>query len=260
MNLQESSGGEPQFCLPAECPSEKHCPDTIDGLPTTMRILLVEDEARLAEHLKKSLQTLPSFVVDVSHDGEDGQFMAETNEYDLIVLDLLLPKRDGLTVLRNLRGADRMTPILILTARRAKEDIVRGLDYGSDDYLTKPFDMGEFLARCKALIRRKYEQPDPVLRVGDLTIDTRTHVVRRGGREFLLPALQYRLLEYLAFRQGEIVAKTDLLEHLYDYNWEKFSNVIEHYVYEVRRKIDDPFDVKLLHTIRGQGYVLRENE
>ncbi|KPL06166.1 hypothetical protein AMJ85_10510 [candidate division BRC1 bacterium SM23_51] len=225
-----------------------------------MRVLVVEDEVRLAGHLKQALETLPSFAVDLSHDGEDGQFMAETNEYDLIVLDLMLPKRDGLTVLRNLRAGGRATPVLILTARRAKEDVVKGLDYGSDDYLTKPFDMGEFLARCKALIRRKYDQPDPVLRVGDLTIDTRTHIVRRGGKEFILPALQYRLLEYLAFRQGEIVAKTELLEHLYDYNWEKFSNVIEHYVYEVRRRIDDAFDVKLLHTIRGQGYVLRGSE
>ena len=224
-----------------------------------MRALVVEDEVRLAKHLKQALQTLPSFAVDLSHDGEDGQFMAETNDYDLIVLDLMLPKQDGLTVLRNLRSAGRTTPVLILSARRAKEDIVQGLDYGSDDYLTKPFDMGEFLARCKALVRRKYERSDPVLRVADLQVDTRSHVVRRGDREFLLPATQYRLLEYLAYRPGEVVSKTELLEHLYDYNWEKFSNVIEHYIYELRRRIDDGFDTKILHTLRGQGYVLKEN-
>lgn len=222
-----------------------------------MRVLVVEDEVRLAEHLKKALETIPSFAVDLSHDGEDGQFMAETNDYDLVVLDLMLPERDGLAVLKNLRTAGRTVPVLILTAHRTKEDIVRGLDYGSDDYLTKPFDMGEFLARCKALIRRRHGQPRPVLQVEDLEIDTRSHVVRRGGKEYFLPALQYRLLEYLAYRQGAIVSKTELLEHLYDYNWEKFSNVIEHYIYEIRRKIDERFDVKLLHTVRGQGYVLR---
>ena len=222
-----------------------------------MRVLVIEDEVRLAEHLKKALETLPPFVVDISHDGEDGQFMAETNDYDLIILDLMLPVRDGLTVLRNLRTAGRAMPILVLTARRSKEDIVRGLDYGSDDYLTKPFDMGEFIARCKALIRRHHGKPDPVLQVHDLIIDTRSHTIRRGGKEQFLPALQYRLLEYLAYRQGAIVSKTEILEHLYDYNWEKFSNVIEHYIYEIRRRIDEGSDVKLLHTIRGQGYVLR---
>jgi len=225
-----------------------------------VRILVVEDEVRLAEHLKLALETLASFAVDLSYDGEDGQFMAETNDYDLVVLDLMLPKRDGLAILHNLRSAGRTTPILILTARRTKEDIVRGLDYGADDYLTKPFDMGEFLARCKALVRRHHGRPDPILRVGDLEIDTRTHTIRRGGKQYFLPALQYRLVEYLAYRQGTIVSKTELLEHLYDYNWEKFSNVIEHYIYEIRRKIDDGFDVKMLQTVRGHGYTLRGSE
>ncbi len=222
-----------------------------------MRVLVIEDEVRLAEHLQKALKTIPSFVVDLSHDGEDGQFMAETNDYDLIVLDLMLPVRDGLTVLRNLRAAGKTTPILILTARRTKEDIIRGLDYGSDDYLTKPFDMGEFLARCKALVRRHHGRPDPIIQVHDLIIDTRTHIVRRGNKEHFLPALQYRLLEYLAYRQGAVVSKTEILEHLYDYNWEKFSNVIEHYIYELRRKIDDGFEVKLLYSIRNHGYMLK---
>lgn len=225
-----------------------------------MRVLIIEDEERLAGHLKRSLQSMPSFVVDLSNDGEDGQFMAETNDYDLIVLDLMLPKRDGMEVLRNLREAGHTTPILILSARRTKKDIIQGLDYGSDDYLTKPFDMGEFLARSKALIRRKYERSDPVLRVGDLTIDTHTHVIRRGKKEFTLTATPYRLLEYLAHRPNEIVSKNEILEHLYDYNWEKFSNVIEHYVYELRRRIDEGFEIKLLHTVRGQGYILKEIE
>jgi len=225
-----------------------------------MRVLIIEDEEHLALHLKRALETLPSFAVDISQDGEDGQFMAETNDYDLIVLDLMLPKRDGLTVLREFRAKGKTVPVLILTALRSKEEIVEGLDCGADDYLTKPFDMGEFIARCKALIRRHHGRPDPILRVGDLEIDTRSHVVRRGGKEYFLPAMQYRLLEYLAYRQGAVVSKTEILEHLYDYNWEKFSNVIEHYIYEIRRKIDDEFDTKLLHTIRGQGYVLKDPE
>ncbi|MBI5153985.1 response regulator [Candidatus Poribacteria bacterium] len=221
-----------------------------------MRILIVEDEVRLARNIRKGIESLPSFVADISNDGEDGEHLALTNDYDLIILDLMLPGRDGLEILQHLRDAGRATPVLILTARTTKEDIVRGLDYGSDDYLGKPFDMGELLARVKALIRRSKGRPDPVLRVADLEIDTRRHLVRRGGRELLLPALEYRLLEYLAFQDGAVVSKTELLEHLYDYNWEKFSNVIEVYVSSLRRKLEDADRPKLIHTIRGQGYVL----
>jgi len=221
-----------------------------------MRILLVEDEVRLARNIKNGIETIPSFVVDVCHDGVDGQHQALTSSYDLVILDLMLPGEDGLTILQAIRAAGMKVPVLILTARNTKQDIVRGLDFGSDDYLGKPFDMGELLARVKALVRRGHDRPDPILRVGDLEIDTHRHVVRRGGREHLLPALEYRLLEYLAYREGAVVSKTELLEHLYDYNWEKFSNVIEVYISALRKKLDIPGAPRLIHTLRGQGYVL----
>lgn len=173
-----------------------------------------------------------------------------------MILDLMLPGVDGLTILQAVRSRGNHCPVLILTALTTKEDVIRGLNFGSDDYLGKPFDLGELLARVKALIRRSHNRPDPVLRVGDLEIETHRHLVRRGGREFLLPALEYRLLEYLAYRAGEVVSKTELLEHLYDYNWEKFSNVVEVYVSSLRRKLEQGGLPKLIHTIRGQGYVL----
>jgi two-component system response regulator PhoP len=149
---------------------------------------------------------------------------------------------------------------LILTAKNAKEDIIRGLDFGSDDYLGKPFDMGELLARVKALIRRSHGKPAPVLRIGNLEINTQSHSVRRGGNPMFLPALEFRLLEYLAFHANQVISKTELLEHLYDFNWEKFSNVIEHYISSLRRKLEPPGRPKIIHTLRGQGYVLSEQE
>jgi two-component system response regulator PhoP len=221
-----------------------------------MRILVIEDEIRLANNIRKGIQTLPSFVVDISHDGEDGEHLTLTQDYDLIILDLMIPKIDGLTLLKHLRAAGCRTPVLILTAKNTPEDIVRGLDYGSDDYLGKPFDMGELLARVKALIRRSQGQPDPLIRVGDLEINTVSHTVKRGEMTITLPALEYRLLEYMAFHQGEVVSKTKILEHLYDYNWEKFSNVIEVYICSLRTKIDRNFPEKLIHTLRSQGYIL----
>ncbi len=221
-----------------------------------MRILVIEDEVRLARSIKRGLESIPSFAVDTSNDGEDGEHLVATGSYDAVILDLMLPGKPGLEVLQSLRSAGNATPILILTASGTKEDIVRGLDFGSDDYLAKPFDMGELIARVKALVRRAHGRADAVIRVEDMEIDTRRHVVRRGGRELLLPALEYRLLEYLALREGEIVSKTDLLEHLYDYNWEKFSNVIEVYVSSIRRKTESPEHGRLIHTVRNQGYVL----
>ncbi|MCB2156318.1 response regulator transcription factor [bacterium] len=224
-----------------------------------MRILLVEDEVRYAKGIQRGLQTVPSFVVDLSHDGEDGEFLALHNDYDLIILDLMLPKRDGLEVLQAIRAAGKTTPVLILTARSTKEDIVRGLDYGSDDYLAKPFDLGELIARCRALIRRSKGSPAPLLEVGDLRIDTRRHVLLANGTELTLPALEYRLIEYLAFRKGEVCSKTELLEHLYDYNWEKFSNVLEVYVSSIRRKLQGLGLPNMIRNLRGQGYVLSDS-
>ena len=221
-----------------------------------MRILVVEDEVRLAQNVRKGLQSVSSFVVDLAHDGEEGQFMALSEAYDLIILDLMLPEVDGLSILRRLRSEGKDTPVLILTAKNTPQDIIRGLDYGSDDYLGKPFDMGELLARVKALIRRSQGRPNPLLRVGDLEIDTRSHIVRRGNRSIMLPPLEYRLLEYLAYHADQTISKTELLEHLYDYNWEKFSNVIEVYISSLRSKIDRNSGTKLIHTLRGHGYML----
>lgn len=221
-----------------------------------MRILVVEDEVRLAAAIKRGLEALPPFAVDVCHDGDDAAHLVLTENYDAILLDLMLPGVDGLTVLRRLRAAGRATPVLILTAKNTPEDVIRGLDYGSDDYLGKPFDMGELVARLKALIRRSGGRSDPELRIDDLVIDMRAHTVRRGASVVTLPTLQYRLLEYLAHRSPGVVSKEELLEHLYDYNWERFSNVIEVYVSSLRAKLDRGRDRKLIHTVRGQGYRL----
>ena len=222
-----------------------------------MRALIVEDESRLARNLKRVLETLPTFVADVLGDGELAWERLRSGEpYDLLLLDRMLPGMDGLALLSRLRGSGSRMPVLVLTALGGKEEIVRGLDYGCDDYLVKPYDTGELLARCKALLRRSQEHPAPVLRVGDLEVDTRTHAVTRGGRILDLPALEYRLLEYLAYRPGAVVSRTELLEHLYDYNWEKFSNVIDHYVCSIRGKLEAGGERRLLHTVRGAGYRL----
>jgi len=224
-----------------------------------MRALIVEDEARLARNLKRALETLPSFAADVLGDGREAwERLASGEPYDLLLLDRMLPGMDGLELLRRLRESGSRLPVLVLTALGSKEAIVQGLDYGCDDYLVKPYDTGELLARCKALVRRSREHPAPVLQVGDLRIDTRTHAVARGSRAIELPALEYRLLEYLAFRPGAVIPKSELLEHLYDYNWEKFSNVIEHYVYSIRGKLEAAGEPRLLHTARGMGYSLSD--
>jgi DNA-binding response OmpR family regulator len=221
-----------------------------------MKILIIEDELRLARNVAKALSEVGNFAVDIVTDGEDGLHKASTNPYDVIVLDLLLPKVDGLTILKKLRSKGHRTPILVLTARDGPDDIVAGLDLGSDDYLTKPFEMAELLARCRALIRRSYDRPDPVLRVGGLEIDPRTRVVRHHGREHVLPAMEYRLLEYLVMRAGEVVSKEDILEHLYDFDAERFSNVIEVYVSSLRKR----FGAELIHTLRGQGYSITQEQ
>ena len=217
-----------------------------------MRVLIVEDEPRLARNIGRMLKEKASYAVDISPDGEDGLHMALTNPYDLIILDLMLPRLNGLALLARLREGGRRTPVLVLTARDTTEDIIRGLDLGCDDYLTKPFRMEELCARAKALIRRAYDRPNPVLRAGDIEINTATRVVTCRGQTESLPAMEYRLLEYLAMRAGEVVSKTDIIEHLYDFNAETFSNVVEVYVSSLRKR----FGADAVRTIRGQGYVL----
>ncbi len=222
-----------------------------------MRVLIVEDERRLAENVARSLRESAGYAVDVAFDGEEGLFMAGSNPYDLIILDLMLPKLDGKTVLHKIRLSGSGVPVLVLTARDEKESIVALLNAGADDYVAKPFDLGELMARVKALIRRGKGQSAAVLKVGDLEISTSDLTVRRKGKLIGLTAMEYRVLEYLAHRPGAVVAKTELLEHLYDFNWERFSNVIEVYISGLRRKLDDSGDDKLIHTLRGQGYMLR---
>lgn len=223
----------------------------------SMRVLIVEDERRLAENIARSLRESASYAVDVAVDGEDGLYMAQSNPYDLVVLDLMLPKVDGLTLLKRLRAGGAETPVLILTARDDKESVVTLLNAGADDYVAKPFDLGELLARAKALIRRGKGQSVAILKVGDIEINTANLSVRRKGELVTLTAMEYRVLEYLAHRPGAVVSKTELLEHLYDFNWERFSNVIEVYISGLRRKLEDNSGTKLIHTLRGQGYMLR---
>ncbi len=225
---------------------------------TNLRVLIVEDEPRLAENIARSLRESAGYAVDVAPDGQEGLFLAESSDYDTILLDLMLPKLDGLEVLKRLRKSGSHTPVLVLTARDEKESVVNLLNAGADDYLTKPFDLGELLARTKALIRRGKGQPSPILAVGDLELNTVNRSVRRAGRPITLTAMEYRVLEYLAHRPGAVVSKTELLEHLYDYNWEKFSNVIEVYISGLRRKLEGTPSRPLIHTVRGQGYILQE--
>jgi DNA-binding response OmpR family regulator len=221
-----------------------------------VRVLVIEDEARLARNVAQVLREEVSYAVDISTDGEDGLHMARSNPYDLVILDLMLPLLGGLDILKTLRAEGRRTPVLILTARDTTADLQRGLNLGGDDYLTKPFDMGELVARCKALIRRAYNQPNPVIAVGPLRINTAAHSVTFKGKATLVGAMEYRLLEYLAVRAGEVVSKEDLLDHLYDFDSEKFSNVIEVYISLLRKRFDPGPRHRLIHTVRGRGYVL----
>jgi two-component system response regulator PhoP len=189
------------------------------------------------------------------YDGQDGIYMAQSNPYDLVIVDLMLPHVDGLSIVRRLRSNGSSVPILVLTARDEKESVVALLNAGADDYVTKPFDLGELIARSKALIRRGKGRSETMLRVQDVEINIADRTVTRRGQRVSLTAMEYRVLEYLAHRAGAVVSKTELLEHLYDFNWEKFSNVIEVYISGLRRKLGD--GEKLIQTLRGQGYLLR---
>lgn len=222
-----------------------------------MRVLIVEDEPRLAENVARSLRESAGYAVDCALDGREGLYMAQSNDYDLVILDLMLPRLEGITVLRTLRAGGSTTPVLVLTALDEKESVVTLLNEGADDYVTKPFDLGEFIARSKALIRRGKGKATSVLKVRGLEINTADHTVRRGKKTILLSPMEYRVLEYLAHRKGALVSKAELLEHLYDFNWERFSNVIEVYIAGLRRKLDDR-EPSLIQTARSQGYMLRD--
>jgi DNA-binding response OmpR family regulator len=220
-----------------------------------MKLLLVEDYGPLARSLAQGLREA-GYAVDAAADGEDGLARAQTGAYYAIVLDLMVPKLDGLSLLGSLRRGGSHTPVLILTARDDVSDRVAGLDRGADDYMCKPFAFAELLARVRALVRRRYLSPTHVIRVADLEVDTVARAVRRAGRAVTLSARELALLEYLALRRGQIVTRAEIWEHVYDFAAEPSSNVIDVYIGYLRRKIDDGHARKLLRTHRGLGYSL----
>jgi DNA-binding response OmpR family regulator len=220
-----------------------------------MRILLVEDYLPLQKSMAKGLREA-CYAVDVTGDGKEGLWYAMSNDYDAIILDLMLPGMDGLSILKKLRASDKSNQVLILTAKDTVDDRIKGLDQGADDYLVKPFAFGELLARLRALTRRKYEQKRPCLQIEDLRIDTATRRVWRGEVEIILTSREYMLLEYLAMRAGEVVSRTDIWEHVYDFNSEASSNVVDVYIGYLRKKIEKETGHPLIRTVRGQGYIL----
>lgn len=220
-----------------------------------VRILLVEDESRVASFLAKGLRE-QTYAVDVARDGEEGSYLGSVNEYDLVILDVMLPRKDGHAVCRELRGGGRRMPILMLTARGAVDDRVAGLDSGADDYLVKPFDFKELLARVRALLRRSAVLRSERLRIADLTLDTASHTVTRGGKPVELTAKEYALLEFLVLNQGRVVGREQIAQHVWDENFDPFSNIIDVYIKRLRAKIDSQSDRRLIHTRRGEGYML----
>jgi two-component system OmpR family response regulator len=223
-----------------------------------MRILLIEDDEKVGSLIARGLRE-EGFVVDRARDGEEGLRMGLKEPYDTAIVDIMLPKLDGLSLIEELRRQKVNTPILILSAKRSVDDRVRGLQTGSDDYLTKPFAFSELLARVQALIRRTSTVSEPnSLAVGDLSIDLITRVVKRGDKEIPLQPKEYALLEYLARNAGKVVSRTMIMEHVWDYNFDPMTNVVEARISKLRDKIDKDFDTKLLHTVWGAGYVLKE--
>ena len=218
-----------------------------------MRILLVEDERRIAGFIRRGLEE-ERYAVDVAYDGEEALDWAAVADYDLILLDVLLPTKDGIQVCRELRDRGNKVPILMLTARDAVEDRVRGLDSGADDYLIKPFAFQELLARIRALLRRGRDTKSTRLQVGDLVLDTVTHRATRAGQVIELTAREYALLEFLMRHPRQVLSRTQIVEHVWDYDFYATSNVVDVYIRYLRRKIDRDFDVRLIQTVRGAGY------
>lgn len=224
-----------------------------------MKALIVEDYTPLRNSVAKATREL-GWAVDAAADGEEGRWFIENHTYDVIVLDLMLPKIPGLELLRQLRALGNSTPVIILTAKDAVADRIKGLDAGADDYLVKPFFLGELMSRLKALVRRSYHQQNAVLRIGDLEIDTNARRLRRSGQEITLTAREYALIEYLARRQGQVVTRTDIWSHVYESYGDSASNVVDVYVGYLRKKLHLPGMPPLLHTRRGQGYILQEEQ
>lgn len=222
-----------------------------------MRILVAEDENELLEILVKRLKE-EGYGVDGCGNGNDASYYLESTSYDLAILDIMMPGKDGLSVLKELRTAKNDLPVLLLTARDAVEDRVKGLDTGADDYLTKPFAFDELLARIRMLLRRRSADKSDVLAAGDLTMELSSHLVKRAGREIALSAREFSILEVLLRNKGAVLSRSQLESHVWDYDFEGGSNIVDVYVRYLRKKIDDGFETKLIQTVRGVGYTIRE--
>lgn len=223
-----------------------------------MRILVVEDEKKVARFIQQGLEE-EHYTVDVAHDGIAGMSLAESQNYDAIVLDVMLPGKNGIELTRELRAHKRTTPILMLTAKTSTEDKVEGLDSGADDYLTKPFAFAELLARVRSLLRRGAQEKSTVLSLGDLELDTITHKAQRGNRPIELTAKEYALLEFFLRNKERVLSRTIIAEHIWDYHFDTGTNLIDVYINHLRNKVDSGFEKKLIHTVRGVGYVLKED-
>jgi len=223
-----------------------------------MRILVVEDEKKVASFIKKGLEE-DYYSVDVALDGKDGSRLALSEEYDLIILDIMLPFIDGISILKNIRNEKNPIPVLMLTAKDNVEDKVLGLDAGADDYLSKPFAFDELLARVRALLRRNSTEKRAILAAGDLELDTQTHKAFRGGTEIQLTPREYAILEYLLRNKNRVISRTLLSEHVYDYHFDSDTNVIDVYINKLRNKIDKGFYNPILQTVRGVGYIIKDN-
>ncbi len=225
-----------------------------------MRILVVEDDKKIASFISKGLKEA-GFAVDVANDGVDGLHLGLTEPYAAAVVDIMLPGLDGISLIERLRTKRITTPVIILSAKRSVDDRVKGLQSGGDDYMTKPFSFSELLARIHALIRRSTRESEPsTLRAGSLTIDLLARAVKRGDEDISLPSREFALLEYLIRNKGRIISKTSILEHVYDYSFDPQTNVVDVLVCRLRNKVDRDFDRKMIHTVRGMGYVLKEEQ
>ncbi|HLP17802.1 MAG TPA: response regulator transcription factor [Bacteroidota bacterium] len=225
-----------------------------DGRP---RILLVEDEKKVSAFIKKGLEE-ENYCVETAPDGEKGKVMMQASSFDLVIMDILMPKKDGLTVLQEIRSEGDATPVLMITAKGSVEDKVKGLDTGADDYLVKPFAIAELLARVRSLLRRKTSEKATTLTIADLTLDLVSHKARRGARQIDLTAKEYMLLEYFIRNKNTILTRTTISEHIWNYNFDTGTNIIDVYINHLRAKIDAGGENRLLHTIRGVGYIMKE--
>ncbi len=222
-----------------------------------MRVLVVEDDSRIAAFVAKGLRE-NSYAVDVAADGDEATYMASINSYDLFILDINLPKKDGFEVCREIRESGNTKPVLMLTARDAVDDRISGLDTGADDYLIKPFEFRELLARLRALLRRQNEVRAPKIVIADLEIDTISQTVRRGGKSIDLTIKEYSLIEFLTLNKGRVVGREEISEHVWDDTFDPFSNLIEVYIKRLRKKLDEGYAEQLIHTRRGSGYILND--